>query len=401
MKNLYLRKILITFLVSSIGFNSSLLATDTTTSTTTTDQTNISAQKSACAANSASVWNTTLNRCMNKVEEANYRKSSSTCNALTTLSEREACQLALANQTANLSSSAEDSMSKLSSGTTRSAVINGANTIISAINMLASSNDSSKNTCTCKQILAATAFAGTVTDILMKIKMKKSSDDLVKKFEILTTDNAYTAQYKALEYLKEGQKTVKEIADWEVKRQTLLMIGYGAAIAAAAYEGIWNHSTCTGDTPAASNPKQVAEAAAPAAAPAAPAAAENPAPAAAPSAAAETPVVTEAAVAKEPAPAAVTTAATPAATTTPDPTIQYSKDGKTVYMTQTDSSGQVVGVYHGGKDGAVTYYSGSDIVQTKALDSNGKSIWVVKSGATGTSTGSSQLSFFKTRTKKG
>lgn len=358
----------------------------------------LTSQKSACSGKASMEWSSTLNRCVTKKEAFETKNAVAECNKIEDVEQRKTCHLNIANSKAALGESAEGSIGNLDSGATRSALVNGANTVISVLNLMASGDGTSKNTCMSKNILAAAAIGGTVTDILMKIKMKKASEELQKKYEVSKNDSAYTAQYKALEYLRDGQKVVKDIADWEVKRQTLLMIGYGAAMATGIWEATSGQSKCTGDegdkkpTPEPSAVPSPTASAAPVAEPSpAPVTAASPAPVTAPSPAPVT----------APSPAPVVTKTDPAPTPTrPDPTIQYSKDGKTTYMIQKDNAGNVIGVYHGGKDGAYNYYEGSSITKTSALSRDDSPIYVVKAGSTPTSTtNKDDFSFFKRRGK--
>lgn len=193
---------------------------------------------------------------MNKIQEQQYQQASAACGAMKDLEQQKACQMNLASQQTGVTSNAEDAMSNNSSLQSRATLINAASTIVSVINMLSSSGKES--TCTSKTILAYTGIGGTITDILMKIKTKKATDDLINKYQITKADTPYAAQTKALEYLRDEQQTVRDIAEQEKNRQTLLMIGYGAAFATAAYEQ-FTGSTCADkkapDKPAAEAPK--------------------------------------------------------------------------------------------------------------------------------------------------
>jgi hypothetical protein len=129
-------------------------------------------------------------------------------------------------------------MGKMSDLQSRSALINTANTIVSVINMIA--GPAKTSSCMCKKIFGITAFAGTVSDIFLKIKTKKTLESLANKYQIDSKTTAYDAQYKALQYLRDEQLAVADIASLEKKRQMLLMIGYGAAALTAAYETFGN-----------------------------------------------------------------------------------------------------------------------------------------------------------------
>lgn len=335
----------------------------------------IEKQKSECASKPSMEWSSTKNRCVMKTESFQKKQDAAACNQIEDLEQRKNCQLNLANQNANLNESAEASLGNLSGGSDKAAMINGASTIISIINMLGSGGENS--TCMCKTVLAVTSIGGTITDILMKIKMNKAKEKLIKQYEITKNDSPYLAQYKALQYLKESQEIVKDIADWEVKRQTLLSIGYAAAMATAVYDA-WKTPKCADGPPkpaAQPDPNATAQASAPppggeakvekapvtpteqapvAAAPAAVASTPEQPVSAAPVVAAETPQV--AAVA--PAPAAVP-AATPVSSPQ-DRIVNYESNGRpygNAYRTEViDGKEMVTGVWHGGQSGGQTFY---------------------------------------------
>lgn len=203
----------------------------------------IAAQQTACSANSAKRWDSEKNRCVDQIETGTYRKDSISCNDITDIEQRKACQLSLASTKSGVSSDAEAALSGANSNASRSTIINTASAVISLISMFSSGGKESN--CTSSKILAATSIAGTITDILMKIKIKKKAEEISKKYSIDKTNNAYQAQYKALQYLKELEENVKEIAETEKKRQTLLMIGYGSAFAMGMYESFTMNATCT------------------------------------------------------------------------------------------------------------------------------------------------------------
>lgn len=199
------------------------------------DSADVAAQKTTCAANSANEWSDYLNRCVTKQQAIEVRNKVQECNKIPDLPQRQDCHMQLANSTTGLSTAdASASLGKISDLQSKSALINTANTILMVINLVASpSKDSS---CMCKKIFGITAVAGTLSDIYLKIKTHEALDGLKNQYTINLKTTAYDAQKKALEYLRDEQKTVAEIAALEKKRQMLLMIGYGAAALTAAFE---------------------------------------------------------------------------------------------------------------------------------------------------------------------
>lgn len=205
------------------------------------DSNPLQSQMDACAKNTAMEWNNELNRCVGKRQARQERHDAQDCNKLESVDARKACHMNLATTKTGVTANAEEAASKVTSGQGRSAIINGANAIVGAINMIA--KESSASSCMSKSIFGITAMGGFVTDLWMKIQTKKKLKALQNKYQIDNKTNPYDAQVKALVYLKEEQETVKKIAAQEKKRQMLLMIGYGAAAAVAAYE-TFSNSEC-------------------------------------------------------------------------------------------------------------------------------------------------------------
>jgi hypothetical protein len=188
-------------------------------------------QMADCNANSASVWSVPLNRCVGKAEAIENRLEADKCNTITDMTQREACHKALAEKNSGFSSNPKN----LKQGnTTGSMMMNAAYTIVSAINFAGSG--SVKSSCTSKTIFGVTAVAGLASDFYLKYSARKKIKELGGKYKLDVANGASDAQVKALEYLKEEQKTVANIAGLEKKRNMLLMMGYGAAGIMAAVE---------------------------------------------------------------------------------------------------------------------------------------------------------------------
>jgi hypothetical protein len=217
-------------------FTLALLPTANVFAEDTTADTAITAQQTACAANTAMEWSSTLNRCVTKAAAVTARKEAATCDAMTDATAKAACHLAVAEKSSSVSGDA----SKLNQGnTTASAIMNTAGVAyyaVDALNRAAQVSDISTSNCTSKNILGVTAVAGLVSDVYLKMTAKNKVKELQKKFTIDTTSGASEAQVQALRYLKEEQETVVKIAAMEKKRDALLMLGYGMAAAFAVYE---------------------------------------------------------------------------------------------------------------------------------------------------------------------
>lgn len=253
--NKFSKYLAIIVIINAMILTTSTWAQTSTSTSTSTSAPDMSTQQTTCNANTAMVWDSTLNRCMNKIQEQQYQKASADCGKITDLEQQKACQMNLASQQTGVTSNANQAMNNTSSLQDRAALINGASTVIAVINWFAG-KDGTNNTCMSKSILAVTSIGGTITDILMKMKTQKAAENLIKKYQITKTDSPYSAQTKALEYLREEQQTVRDMAEMEKNRQTLLLIGYGAAFATAAYEQWYNDGACVGKSetaPAASS----------------------------------------------------------------------------------------------------------------------------------------------------
>ncbi len=205
----------------------------------------IATDRANCAANSAREWSSEVNRCVDKVQAVAIRNKAADCNKIENLDQRKSCHMNLATSDTGLSADANASASNITGGQTQSMVVNGAAAIVAAINYFAKAGK--ENTCMCKNIFGITAVGGIVTDIYLKGQTTKKLDNLQKQYQIDSKTTAFDAQYKALQYLRDEQKTIASIAAQEKKRQMLLTLGYGAAAATALYEG-WFNEECYNPT---------------------------------------------------------------------------------------------------------------------------------------------------------
>lgn len=318
-------------------------------------QDELAAQREACDQNTAMTWDAQLNRCVGKVQARQERHEAQDCNELSDVGARKSCHMNLAKSKTGVTDDPTQAGKKMSDLQSRSTIINTANTIVSAINFFA--KDTTASSCVSKQIFGITSLGGFLTDIYLKIQTKKKLEGLKNKFIVENKDSAYNAQVKALEYLKEEQSVVKDIASQEKKRQMLLMIGYGSAAAFAAYETFWNTS-CYKQEPKKDPSKEVKATANEAQKPAESVAQTDtkatPAPTATAAAAPET----------TPAPAAAPATSTPAAeavtapTTASSPAAEVKTESATLLKSTKNGNyqhnflerdGQVVGVVHNGQ----------------------------------------------------
>lgn len=247
------------------------------------ETTALSEQIKTCKSNSAMNWDSTLNRCVYKKQDLQTQNQVAECGKIEDKAAREKCFLNIAENKSGLSSDTDKIYD--SSGTTKSAVMNGAVSAYYVIDLLnkhfaknagakvptettttsttpaasqgqstaasttpdgdkaaTDSNDinkSSKN-CMSKNILGMTGVAGLATDVWMKMQTKKKMAELKKSYQVDLENSAYDGQKKAFEYLLKEQETVKEMAGLEKKRNLALMAGYGAALAMSVWETFFN-----------------------------------------------------------------------------------------------------------------------------------------------------------------
>jgi hypothetical protein len=199
-----------------------------------TAETAIQAQQDSCAKNTAMEWSATLNRCVAKQKAIETRHAVQECEAITDAAAKAKCHMNIAEGSTGMSSDTK----KLNQGkTTQSMMMNGVAAAYTAINMISSmGKDGEKSNCTSKKILGITSVAGLASDVYLKMMAKKKIKSLEDKYKLDTTTGTTEAQVSALQYLKEEQQTVVEIAGMEKKRNLALMLGYGMAAGWAVYE---------------------------------------------------------------------------------------------------------------------------------------------------------------------
>jgi len=247
------------------------------------ETTALSEQIKTCKSNAAMNWDSTLNRCVYKKQDLQTQNQVAECGKIEDKAAREKCFLNIAENKSGLSSDTDKIYD--SSGTTKSAVMNGAVSAYYVVDILnkkfakdsgasvpevasqeqaagttsdatntapkdqaapveksKDSSDAGKSSKSCmsKQILGMTGVAGLATDVWMKMQTKKKMAELKKSYQVDLENSAYDGQKKAFEYLLKEQETVKEMAGLEKKRNLALMAGYGAALAMSVWETFFN-----------------------------------------------------------------------------------------------------------------------------------------------------------------
>lgn len=190
-------------------------------------------QKEECATKINKTWDTARNRCVEKVENKEMRKAEiaagNKCLEIKDLEARKQCFVEDArSKTPGMNTKPEGGALK---GT--AAIVTHAYSVMSLIQMATNGVESN---CTSKTIFGATSLVGSLSDIYLKIQTKKKLKSLQDKYKIDLSTGRHDAQVKALEYLKEEQETLADIASIEKKRNMIMMAGYGAALGFAIYE---------------------------------------------------------------------------------------------------------------------------------------------------------------------
>lgn len=198
---------------------------------------NMAAQRTACDKNTSMEWSSKYSRCIGKQAAVDTRNEARACDSLTDLAAKQNCHLKLAEKNTALSS---DPGSLYQPKTGGSMLLNSAATIYgayTATNIFHEQAKSGENSnCMSKKIYGITGLAGLASDFYLKSKAKKKVKEIEGKYMLDKKNSAFESQVLALEYLKEEQNTVVEIAGMEKKRNMMLMLGYGLATGWAVYE---------------------------------------------------------------------------------------------------------------------------------------------------------------------
>ena len=242
--NEYLTKIrIMKKLITSSLFIFTLLFNSTAFAELSENDPYLAKQKEECAKRSNKTWDTERNRCIEKVENKEMRiaekDAGDKCLAITDLSARKQCFIDHARTKAN----GMNTEHKASGLKNMESMINHAYTVLAAIQMAVGSGSSN---CTSRTIFGATSLVGSLSDIYLKVQAKKKMKELQDKYKIDTSTGRHDAQVKALEYLKEEQDTLADLASKEQKRHMIMMAGFGVALGFTLYEG-WSTPACTGE----------------------------------------------------------------------------------------------------------------------------------------------------------
>lgn len=209
----------------------------------------LEAQKVACAEMPNKKWDINRNMCVTTEESKETRDNVRACAELEGEAQK-ACHDRIAEDLTGVEGGADkgkDSLMMIS------LLASGASGI-----MLASSTKAfggGGTTCTSLYIMGATSLAGLAAEFLYKRSAKKELEDLRKRYEAeASIEDAYTAQKRAFEYLKEEQLAISELAKKRFHSYLAVAAGFSAAAVYAIMEatGTMGMAKCGGGEEAGS-----------------------------------------------------------------------------------------------------------------------------------------------------
>jgi hypothetical protein len=187
-----------------------------------------------CSSDKSREWICRLNRCVTTGEAQVEREKFKECAEKTDEAERKTCHDAYASNESGVS--AGDSGS---SSTGNLGMLGATVTTVYAGLALYSAQGAivDGNTCLSRKVFLGGSVLMVVTEIYMKLMAEKKFGKIADKYnkEQLNED-AYDAQLKALEYLKEEQNEVAKLAKTRKNAYTLQMVAYTAATVLALLE---------------------------------------------------------------------------------------------------------------------------------------------------------------------
>ncbi len=187
----------------------------------------LEAQKAECQGQIHKMWDIGKNRCVVKKELKALRREESDamefCDQFKTDDERKQCYLQ------NAKDKSQSQLPKFQSSGGVKGIESLFTTTYAAMSLLTMATGGDKSNCLSRTIFGATSLAGSLSEIYIKVKAKKKLEALQKLYQVDLKTSSNEAQIKALEYLKEEQLTMAEIAGLEKKRNLVMMAGYSAA----------------------------------------------------------------------------------------------------------------------------------------------------------------------------
>jgi len=185
-----------------------------------------------CTNDSARTWMCEMNRCVTTAEAQGLREKFKECAELKDDTARKKCHDDFARNESEVTNKKKGASKGLSAS---AAVINGAN---AAMLFLAGKGKSpSGGQCISRKIYMAASVVSVLAELYMMMMVDKKLKKLQKKYEDeQLNEEAYAAQTRALQYLKEEQSTIADMAKARKNAYTLQLALYGATTVAAVLE---------------------------------------------------------------------------------------------------------------------------------------------------------------------
>jgi hypothetical protein len=202
----------------------------------------IAAEMADCLNYPNKEWDSNRNMCVTTVESKETRDEVRACAELEGEAQK-ACHDRIAQEKTGVTPGGEgkDSLMMIS------LLASGASGI-----MLASSSKAfggGGNTCTSLYIMGATSLGGLAAEFIFKRSAKKALEELRERYEKeASIEDAYTAQKRAFEYLKEEQLAISELAKKRFHSYMVVAAGFSAAAVYAIMEatGTMGMARCGG-----------------------------------------------------------------------------------------------------------------------------------------------------------
>lgn len=200
--------------IFSLLFNTHLLAQS------------VAEQRAACEEQPSKRWDNKRNMCVTTQESKATRDRFRECEKLEGAA-RKACTDSLAENESGVSSGqGEDGDSILMMNLAIGGIM-GATAFLDG------------GVCTSKWILIGTSVVALAGDFFYKKDAEESLEELQEKYKAEQADaNAFNAQKRSFEYLRDEQLAIKELAEKRANMYYLMAAGYGAAAAYGVYEAI-------------------------------------------------------------------------------------------------------------------------------------------------------------------
>jgi hypothetical protein len=219
----------------------------------------LGAEMAECQTQPNKRWDNQRNMCVTREESKKTRDDVRACAELEGEAQK-ACHNRIAEEKTGVKGGADSGKDSLM---TISLLASGVSGI-----MLASSTKAfggGGNTCTSLYIMGATSLGGLAAEFIYKRSAKKALEDLRKQYEKESSiEDAYTAQKRAFEYLKEEQLAISDLAKKRFHSYLAVAAGFSAAAVYAIMEatGTMGMAKCGGSEDDVATDEEIAGAAA-------------------------------------------------------------------------------------------------------------------------------------------